>query len=185
MSFERPKKDSRLSIGSLDEPSVTVTAQYNPATIEIAQNVPWKKPDAATQNAAQGGATGQAAKSKKDENYMALEFTGAEGRSVSVELLFDGMETRHDASGEDWVAKQVGVLEQLARVRDPSSDEDKLRRPHHCVVEWGGALPKFQCVIASLTTKYTMFSATGTPLRATCTIKLTEAARVDKKKKGA
>ena len=33
----------------------------------------------------------------------------------------------------------------------------------------------FRCVIESLSTKYTMFSDQGVPLRATCTVKLKEA----------
>jgi hypothetical protein len=49
------------------------------------------------------------------------------------------------------------------------------------VVSWGGALPKFECVIESLSTKYTMFSSEGMLLRATCTVKLKEAHAVDKK----
>jgi hypothetical protein len=50
------------------------------------------------------------------------------------------------------------------------------------VVAWGDrGLPKFQCVIESLSTKYSMFSSDGQPLRATCTVKLKEATSVDKK----
>lgn len=190
MSFTRA--ETKISIGSLDfeGPSHTVVAQFNPGTLEVSQNVPWKKPDAATQGGAQGGTTGAAAppKSKKDENYMALEFTGAEGRSITVELLFDGYETNgmvNDGATVRGVsvADMVGRLQTLATVIDPTSDLDEKRRPHHCVVVWGGVLPRFECVIETLTTKYTMFSSTGMPLRATCTVKLKEAKRVDKEKK--
>ncbi|MBL0219032.1 MAG: hypothetical protein IPQ07_34835 [Myxococcales bacterium] len=188
MSFKRAT--SKIRIGSLDVgggaegSDHTVVAQYNPGTLEVSQNVPWKKPDAATQAGGQGGTTGTAAKpkSKKDENYMALEFTGAEGRSITVEMLFDGYETDGEMGDGVSVSDAVKRLEKLARVRDPSSDEDTLRRPHHCVVVWGGVLPRFECVIESLTTKYTMFSPEGEPLRATCTVKLKEAKRVDKEK---
>jgi hypothetical protein len=59
-----------------------------------------------------------------------------------------------------------------------------MRRPHQCVVAWGGrGLPSFQCVFEALSTKYTMFSSDGEPLRATCTVKLKEAHAVDKKGK--
>ena len=47
---------------------------------------------------------------------------------------------------------------------------------------WGEVLDGFKCVIESLTTKYTMFSDTGAPLRATCTVKLKEADVVSGKK---
>jgi len=36
-------------------------------------------------------------------------------------------------------------------------------------------VPNFNCVIESISTKYTMFSSEGAPLRATCTVKLKEA----------
>jgi len=170
-------------IGSLDdngesEGGSSVKAQYNPGTLEISQNVPWKKPEAASK----GG--GQQKGPPKDENFNALEFTGAEGRSVSLELLFDAFE----GGGVD-VQASVQKLEKLAAVRgDPTATDESQRRPHHCVVVWGTALhnyrgDNFKCVIENLTTKYTMFSPEGKPLRATCTVKLKEAARVDRKKK--
>jgi hypothetical protein len=176
------KTVSHVWIGSIDEGqdsegSATVKAQFNPGTIEISQNVPWKKPDAASK----GG--GQQKGPPKDENYNALEFTGAEGRSMTLELLFDAFE-----AGSDDVQTNVHKLEMLAAVRgDPSKGAENERRPHHCVVVWGTALQNFRkdnfkCVIESLTTKYTMFSPEGKPLRATCTVKLKEAAKVDRKK---
>jgi hypothetical protein len=43
------------------------------------------------------------------------------------------------------------------------------------VVIWGpSSARQFRCVIDSLTTKLTMFAPNGEPLRATCTMKLTE-----------
>jgi len=171
--FEKPSEKERLSIGSKDDPGITVHAQYNPATVEFSQTVPWKKPDATTQ---EGKAKGKPA--KKDANYMALEFTGAEGRSVSVELLFDAFEAKDKTT----VGKAVADLETLATVRKPGSQKDDERRPHHCVVIWGKTLDSFTCVIESLTTKYTMFDKAGNPLRATCTVKLKEANTVTRAK---
>ncbi len=165
MSFEPAK--AKLKIGSLDKPSLTVEAQYNPKELQVDQTVPWKKPQSANQT---GG-------DKKDDNYMTLEFTGAEGRTMSVEMLFDGYEKKSSIAGK------VGVLEEMARVQDPDSTEEKNRRPHHCIISWGDrGLPNFKCVIESLSTKYTMFSSEGTPLRATCTVKLKEAEKLEKKK---
>jgi hypothetical protein len=177
--FKAPS--SHVWIGSLDEGdapgptppggALVVKAQYNPAALEVAQNVPWKKPDAATQGGAQNKGLG------KDENYMTLEFTGAEGRTISLELLFDDVEGGKRSGG---VAESVKRLETLAAVRDPTSSDEKLRRPHHCLVVWGSVLPNFQCVIEGLTTKYSMFSSDGVPLRATCTVKLKEALKTEK-----
>ena len=173
MSFE--PASAKLTIGSLDDSNVTVEAQYNPQELQVDQNVPWKKPDAANQTGSQQQPTG-------GEDPIALEFTGAEGRTMTVELLFDGVETDDPRSVD--VAAKVAVLETLARVRDPQAKDEKLRRPHQCVVSWGAkGLPSFQCVIESLSTKYMMFKSDGTPLRAKCTVKLKEAHAVEKKKK--
>lgn len=176
------KSITHVWIGSIDdngenEGSSSVEAQFNPGTLEIAQNVPWKKPDAASKGGQQKGPP-------KDDNFNALEFTGAEGRSITLELLFDAFEG--GAEPVDVLA-QVRKLENLAAVRNPTASDETQRRPHHCVVVWGDTLKNsnkenFKCVIENLTTKYTMFSPEGVPLRATCTVKLKEAARVDRKK---
>lgn len=170
----------KVWIGSIDQAgneagnkslSLSVVAQYNPGTLEVKQSVPWKKPDAASQG------TGANAAPKADKNYMVMEFTGAEGREISLELLFDDFE-----SDTGTIVDKIGRLEELARVRKPGSNADADRRPHHCVVVWANVLPRFQCVITALSTKYTMFKSDGTPLRATVTITLKEALRVDRKK---
>jgi len=162
----------KLTIASADEQGIRVEAQYNPKELQLDQSVPWKKPDAANQTGSQKGSGANA-------DPIALEFTGAEGRTMTIEFLFDG----YEKSGRTVDVKgQVALLEQLARVRNPTEPDETKRRPHQCVVSWGGALPKFECVIESLSTKYTMFSSEGMPLRATCTVKLKEAHAVDKKK---
>ena len=171
MSFEPAKE--KLTIGSLDEPGVTVKAQYNPKELQVDQAVPWKKPDSANKTGS------QAAGSAGAGDGIVLEFTGADGRRMSVEMLFDGYEPGNGRHVD--VAGEVAILEKLAAVRDSKSKKEGMRRPHHCVVSWGDrGLPKFKCVIESLSTKYTMFSSEGKPLRATCTVKLREADKVDK-----
>jgi hypothetical protein len=179
MSFDPP---TRISIGSVDVKELTVTAQFNPAQLEISQTVPWKKPESANkQNEDKGTKGGKAAKpgaAAKTDNAMALEFTGAEGRGMTLELLFDGFEKNESPNT---VAEKVAVLEKLATIREPDSKKDAERIPHKCVVTYK-AIGKFVCVIESLTTKYTMFAPDGTPLRATCTVKLKEAGTVTKAK---
>jgi hypothetical protein len=166
----------KLTIASKDEPSIQVKAQYNPKELQLDQSVPWKKPEAANQTGTQKGSGASAG-----DDPIALEFTGAEGRTMTIEFLFDEYE---GAGRKVSVAGEVAKLEQLARVRNPNEKDETKRRPHQCVVSWGGALPKFECVIESLSTKYTMFSSEGAPLRATCTVKLKEAHAVDKKAGG-
>ncbi|HEY4180474.1 MAG TPA: hypothetical protein VGM90_26705 [Kofleriaceae bacterium] len=153
MSFEPANK--KLSIGSIDDHGISVTAQYNPKELQVDKTVPWSKVNQSNQSNNEG---------------VHLEFTGAEGRSMTVELLFDGYEKNASVAGE------IEKLEKLASVRIPTSKKGDERRPHRCTVSWGDqGLPRFDCVIESLSTKYTMFSSGGAPLRATCTVKLKEA----------
>jgi hypothetical protein len=156
MTYQQPVA-SRVYIGSLDDGGLVVTAQYNPKELSIAKNVPWQKHQ------------------KGNTDGLQYEFTGAEGRTMSLDMLFDGVE--EDAS----IADPVSVLETLAKVRDATSSDPEMRRPHHCVVVWGTVMgddQRFQCVITQITAKYTMFSADGRPLRATVTLQLQEATRV-------
>jgi hypothetical protein len=100
---------------------------------------------------------------------------------MTLELLFDGYE---DGNGGlpngGTVAQSVAALNEMAQVQDPRSPTADKRRPHHCVVVWGVLVQRdtFQCVITSIQTKYTMMKSDGTPLRATCTVKVKEATRV-------
>jgi len=160
----------KVMIGSMDDKGKTkVEAQFNPKELEIARSVPWSKTNEANKSNA---------KSQQGQGIH-LEFTGAEGRSMSLELLFDEVETK-DGS----VAKNVSALETLASVREPGVPKEDFKRPHKCMVVWGDVV-KMSCVIESLSVKYTMFSTEGKPLRATAIVKLKEAddVTVQKKKK--
>lgn len=157
--FASPAK--KLTNGSLDNSNLQVVAQYNPAELQFEKAVPW------TQHSSRDNRPWF----RRSERAQAdLEFTGAPGRGLSLELLFDGFET--NCSVDD----DAETLEELASVQDPDSDQDELRRPHYCVVTWGDdGMTAFRCVIESVTTKYTMFSRSGKPLRALCSVKLREA----------
>jgi len=152
----------KLYIGSLDEPSIQVTAQFNPNQISVDKRIAWSK--------------------HKDSraDIPHLEFTGGDGREMSLELTFDGYE--QGAS----VQPDVEILNKLTLCRaDPENEDadDDEKRPHRVVVVFGGVFPKFKGVIESVNTKYTMFMKDGTPVRATCNVKFKEADRVSFKKK--
>lgn len=150
---------SKVTIIGLDN-GVTVTAQYNPKELSVDKSIPWSKHK----------------DSKSDQPHM--EFSGAEGRSMSFELMFDTYETATDVH-----ATHVAPLLSLAMVMDPNGAEDK-KRPTRVKVIWGaGVLPAFEGVIESVGTKYTMFLPSGMPVRATCTVKIKEASRASFKKK--
>lgn len=162
----------KVMIGSLDDSSLFVEAQFNPKELEVTRTVPWDKTNEANRSNARGRQNNQS-----DAQGIHLEFKGAEGRAVSLELLFDGYEGAVD------VAQCVKKLQDLASVRQAGATKEDLKRPHRCVVVWGNVLPSFKCVIDSLSTKYTMFDKDGKPLRATCTVKLKEADVVSVAKK--
>jgi len=162
-------KAGKIMIGSLDDPSIYVEAQYNPKELEISKTVPWSKVNEANK-ANQKASQGQG---------IHMEFTGAEGRSLSVEMLFDCYEDKDQTK----VAKSIEKLEKLASVRVPGNPKEENKRPHRCMVVWGDVV-KMSCVIDGLGVKYTMFSSDGKPLRATATVKLKEADVVSTKKPG-
>jgi hypothetical protein len=154
---------AKLWIASIDDPKVELRAQYNPKELQIDKQLTWGD------HKDHDNRSGQ--KRQDSSKQSDLEFTGTPKRSMSIELLFDGYE------GGESVEPDVEKLEQLSTVRDPESPKEELRRPHHCLIAWGsqsGGLRPFRCVIESLSTKYTVWDASGTPLRATCTIKVKE-----------
>ena len=161
---------AKVIIGSLDG-GPSVEAQFNPKELEVTRSVPWSKTNEANKSNSK----------QKQTQGIHLEFTGAEGRSLTLELLFDGYEPTGGRSVD--VVQKIKDLETLASVREPGSKKEELKRPHRCVLVWGSVLPRFNCVIESLATKYTMFSPAGVPLRATCTVKLKEADVVSTAKK--
>lgn len=171
-----PSGKGKITITSIDDSSLSVEAQFNPKELQIDRTVPWSP-------------TGETNKDNKSDTSKTnggihLEFTGAQGRTLSVELLFDGFEAQAGDGFKTTVSSRVSTLEELASVRKPGSKKEDDRRPHWCMVTWGGALRGFRCVIESLSTKYTMFDDAGTPLRATCTVKLKEADSVKAKAEG-
>ena len=162
MSFLSATEKVHLASADKDVEAECI-AQYNPKDLTIDKKVPWSKHSYTNKGNDMAS---------KGRGHIAYEFTGAEGRTVTLELLFDAF--GGDANAVD-VPAQVAQLELLAAVKDPSSADEDKRRPPLCLVVWGKSLPSFTCVITQLTTKYTMFNKDGYPLRATCTVVLQEA----------
>ncbi len=144
----------KLTIASIDSPEFTVTAQFNPKEISIDKSVPWNKHN-----------------NPKGDTPM-LEFTNAENRTMSFELLFDNAESGSGAGG----VASIAQLEKMTRIREGRSVESE-KHPPRVLVAWGGGI-SFKGVIESLGIKYTMFDSGGMPVRATCTLKLKEVSEV-------
>lgn len=162
MSFEPAKE--KLTIGSVDNTGLQVEAQYNPKELQVDKVIPWTKANQSN---------------KTNDEGIHLEFGGAQGRTMTVEMMFDGYEKNES------VAPKIKTLEDLASVITAAGEKEDERRPHRCTISWGKGLPRFDCVIEHISTKYTMFSSDGVPLRATCTVKLKEANAVSAKKPAA
>lgn len=147
---------SKLLIVGLDN-GVSLEAQYNPKELGIDKSVPWQKSPTSS------------------GDQPELQFTSAEGRSMSFELFFDGYE-----KGVNVHAIYVEPLLALTRVMDASKSapEDK-RRPTRVRIQWGNGIPPFEGVLESVSTKYTMFMPGGRPVRATASVKLIEAERME------
>lgn len=162
---------ARLSIGSLDDASITLEAQYNPTELELSKTVPYGDDEGLAMTP-----TADSTRSATANTAPKKEFTGAKGRDVKLELFFDGYEDGRS------IEPMIDMLDRLSSSRDATSPREDMRRPHHCVVSWGKSgrvVPPFRCVITSMTVKYTMFSREGLPLRATVSLALSEAGIVD------
>jgi len=124
---------------------------FNPVSIHIDKTVPWQK----------------SSKSSGDEPV--LEFTSGDGKSLSMELLFDTFEEKGD------VHKQfIAPMDKLMAV-DPA-----LKRPPMVTFTWGSDL-KFSGVVDSMGVQYTMFAQDGTPTRATVNLSLKSASKAETK----
>jgi hypothetical protein len=137
------------------ECDVEVKAQYNPKEVQIEKSLSWNP-----------------GPNKKDDRPH-LEFASVQARTLSMELMFDTYEEEGD------VQDHLALLMRLATVIDPTATDhsEKDRRPSLVQVQWGKPdMPIFRGVISSISTKLTMFLPCGTPVRATCGIKIMEAA---------
>lgn len=152
--INRPELKPKLTI-HLVELGIPIEAHYNPKEISIDKSVPWNKH-----------------KTSKGDNPI-LEFTDAEPKTMAFELFFDTYE-----SGENVHAKYIAQLEKATLIMGGANESKK--RPPTCLITWGQGFPKFVGVMESLSVKYTMFFADGTPCRATASVKMKQASKTTK-----
>lgn len=125
---------------------------FNPNLVTIAKTVNWTD---------QGG---------KGLDHPRTQFEGGTSRTLTLALFFDSYEAEQDAERD--------VRRQTKKVADLTRLVGDLHRPPVCLVSWGGTgqeydLP-FRGVVTSLTQKFTMFLADGTPVRATLDVTFKE-----------
>ena len=141
---------AKLSILSVENPSGSVTAIYNPKDISFTKTVDWS-PDN------QGLAT----------DFPALQFTKGNAIEVSAELYFDKYEEKQDVRGDIQTLISFCLRHEQKNPRDI--------RPPKVKLKWGDQEILNEAVIKSVQVKYTMFLSDGTPCRATATVSMTEA----------
>ncbi|HEV2088479.1 MAG TPA: hypothetical protein VGR21_09220 [Cryptosporangiaceae bacterium] len=126
--------------------------QFNPKELTLTKSAKWKR---------------EAARGAKKSGVP--EFTGAEPSKLSLEMFFDATDTMDD--------RVVKTVEQLFTCCVPTeaSRQQKKASPPWVVFHWGG-LTGFPAYIKSVTAKYTLFTPSGMPIRAVCTVALEEIA---------
>jgi hypothetical protein len=147
---------NKFTIGTLHGALVEISAQYNPKELARTAAATWTPhPNTSAKNP-----------NSKADNHLWMEYGTTTPRSLTFELVFDGYEETQS------VDELVRSLESLTLPVDMSSKRTSDRRPQACVAVWGAQ--SFRCVVTSVATKLTMFSPLGKPLRAICSVTLTE-----------
>lgn len=147
----------RLVIATVDGAEldqIEVSAQYNPKELGKQAQATWSP--------ANGNGK------KPSGGKQTLSWTGTAPQTMTAELLFDGVEENKS------IQPAIDALISLTEPRRMQSSDAWQRRPPLCVAVWGVS-PAFRCIVAGVQVKVTMFGKDGTPLRATCTVTLTEA----------
>ncbi|WP_167490858.1 peptidase M23 [Nocardia terpenica] len=127
-----------------------IRLQFNPSSLALGKRASWARTPARTAPRTAGA-----------------EYTGAEPRAMSLEVFLD--------AGHGHVQEQVETLLSCCAPTDASV---AARRPSAPWVqlEWGTSrTTAFPALVTSVEAIYTLFSPTGTPMRATCTVYLEEA----------
>lgn len=128
----------------------TLSFQFNPKEVTIAKTAKWERKTA-----------------KGAKKAGPPEFTGTEPCKLTMEMFFDASES-HDTS----VVRSVETLFSCCVPTDESIDK-KQPSPPIVVLHWG-EMTSFPAYVASVSAKYTLFTAGGTPIRAACSVALDE-----------
>lgn len=127
-----------------------ITFQFNPKEVTIQKSAKWERKPAT--GAKKAGPP---------------QFTGSEPCKLTLEMFFDATGT-HDAS----VVATVEKLFTCCVPTEKSAGNDK-PTPPLVALHWG-QITSFAAFVTSVSAKYTLFSADGTPIRALCSVSLEE-----------
>ena len=138
----------KAQIINIDHPRETpIECMFNPKEYSIAKKNNWN------------------ATKSKGTNVPKQQYSGGQPATLTMQLFFD---TYAGAQGsQDVRAQYTDKIWKLAEVDERLKDRTTTRsRPPRVRFQWGPAW-SFEAVITSITQKFTLFSADGTPVRAT------------------
>lgn len=135
---------AKASIINLDKGGSPIECMFNPKEYAFAKQNSWSR-----------GKT-------KGKNVPHLEFGGGQPATLTMQLFFDTYE-----SGKDVRKEYTDAIWSLMMVDDSLKDQKSNKsRPPRVRFQWGSAW-SFDAVITSITQRFTLFLADGTPIRAT------------------
>ncbi|MGH2350397.1 MAG: CIS tube protein, partial [Chloroflexota bacterium] len=106
-----------------------------------------------------------------------VTFGGMGARTLQMTLVFDSYESKSD------ITLSTGKLAGLMEVPNVQSPSGRAARPPHVEFGWGN-FRSFRAVITQMSQKFTLFTADGTPVRATVQVTLQEVPKEAAKKQG-
>jgi LysM repeat protein len=126
--------------------------QFNPKELSLSKSAKWKRD--AQRDAKKSGVP---------------EFTGSDPCKLTVEMFFDATDKMNDAV--------VKTVEKLFSCCVPTAEslQQKKGSPPWVIFRWGG-LTGFAAYVSSVSVRYTLFTPSGTPVRAVCSVTLEEIA---------
>ncbi len=148
--LHEPSKD-----GSLSQPGAQIGRidfQFNPKELTLAKSASWGREPA-----------------KGSKKSGPPQYKGSQPAKLSLEMFFDASEKQDTA-----VVQSVEKLFACCVPTTLSHDQNK-GSPPWVLFRWGG-LTSFLAYVSAVQAKYTLFSAAGLPIRATCTVTLDELA---------
>jgi hypothetical protein len=146
----------KITIRATEGDKTEVTTMYNPKELSFTKSVNWSDDNVG-----------------HETNYPALAFTAGQAITLSIELFFDC----YEASNQD-VRPLVKSCVHLCEIQDCNGE----KRPPKVQLVWADSDPigvgNFTGVVESAQVKYTMFTTTGIPCRASVTVSIKQADEV-------
>lgn len=150
LQMYEPSKDGSLS--KPGPPLDRITFQFNPKELTLAKSASWSRENA-----------------RGSKKSSPPQYNGPQPSKLTLELFFDASDT-HDNS-------VVTRVERLMTCCVPTATTHQQNKgaPPWVLFRWGG-LTGFLAYIGSVSAKYTLFTSSGLPIRAVCTVTLEELA---------